>query len=88
MWSGHTSGQVVYPKKRSVTYPSVFNRKSNASPDVVLRVNLGFARGGVTNPPRYAVALSFGPWAAARSFVPSKRERITEHAQKNPSFIG
>src|ERR1700675_3127284 len=87
MWSGHTSGQLVYPKKRSVTYPSVFNRESNVSPDVVLRVNLGFGKGGVTNPPRYVAALSFGPWAAARSLVPSERARITEHVQKNRGFI-
>jgi hypothetical protein len=54
---------------------------------VVLRVNLGFGRGGVTNPPRYVAALSFGPWAAARSLVASERARITEHVQKNPGFI-
>src|SRR5260370_35889773 len=90
MWSGHTSGQLVYPKKRSVTYPSVFDLKSNGAPDVSVRVNPGFGRAGVTNPPRYVASgppLPFVPWATSGSLVPSKRASITKPVEKNTGFI-
>ena len=53
IWSGHISGQWVYPKNRRVVYPSVFDAKSNGAPDVSVSVNFGFGRGGETSPPRY-----------------------------------
>ena len=56
MWSGHSSGHVVYPKKSSVTEPCVFFQKSNARPSVSVSVNFGFGSGGFTRPPRYDAA--------------------------------
>src|SRR5665213_1799070 len=51
--NGQTSGQCVYPKKRSVVYPCVLPAKSYGVPDVSVRVNLGLGRGGETIPPWY-----------------------------------
>jgi hypothetical protein len=34
-----------------VTYPWVSGQKSNAAPDVSVRVNFGFGSGGVARPP-------------------------------------